>query len=345
MAQVKIENIRKSFSGTLVLNDLNLEIGDGELFFLLGASGCGKSTLLRILAGLTAPDSGAIYFDGENIVDTVPEKRRAAMVFQNYALWPHMTVFENVAFGLKCGNYPKDKIKSRVMEVLEKVQLADYGARRVPQLSGGQQQRVALARALAVHPRLLLLDEPLSNLDARLRENMRQLIRDICKAEKLTALYVTHDRQEAFSMGDKLAVMKDGVVRQSGEPAKLYDHPCDRFCAEFLGDANFFAGKAANGNIELPFGKFALTGEGDGDISAMIRPERVHFAAPGSGFPVEITGKCYLGECTLWECRTQVGQIPLCVRESAAPPRKIGELAYLAFADGYLLAMPEKSKK
>ena len=345
MAQVKIENIRKSFSGNLVLNDLNLEIGDGELFFLLGASGCGKSTLLRILAGLTAPDSGAIYFDGENIVNTVPEKRRAAMVFQNYALWPHMTVFENVAFGLKCGNYPPDKIKSRVMEVLEKVQLAEYGARRVPQLSGGQQQRVALARALAVHPRILLLDEPLSNLDARLRENMRQLIRDICKMEKLTALYVTHDRQEAFSMGDKLAIMKDGVVRQSGEPAYLYDHPCDRFCAEFLGDANFLSGIAADGRIELPFGNFALSGGVSGAVSAMIRPERVHFTTSGNGFPVEISSKCYLGECTLWECRTKVGDITLCVRESAAPLRQIGETAYLSFEDDFLLAMPEKSEQ
>lgn len=343
MAQVKIENICKSFSGTQVLKNLNLEIGDGELFFLLGSSGCGKSTLLRILAGLTAPDSGAIYFDGENIVDTVPEKRRAAMVFQNYALWPHMTVFENVAFGLKCGNYPKDKIKSRVMEVLELVQLANYDQRNIQQLSGGQQQRVALARALAVHPRLLLLDEPLSNLDARLRENMRQLIRDICKKEKLTALYVTHDRQEAFSMGDKLGIMHNGVVRQSGEPAQLYDHPCDRFCAEFLGDANFFSGKVSDGYIELPFGRFALTGSCDGAVSAMIRPERLHFCQPGEGFEVEMIGKCYLGDSTIWNCRTVNGGVSLCVRESAAPRREIGETANIAFEKDCLLALPENN--
>ena len=204
MAEVSIEKLTKSYDGTVkVLDGVDLHINQGELVFLLGPSGCGKSTLLRILAGLVSADSGSISFDGRDIISLPPEKRRAAMVFQNYALWPHLNVFENVAFGLRMDKVPRKEIEKRVMESLEQVQMEKFIHSAVTQLSGGQQQRVALARALAVDPAVLLLDEPLSNLDANLRDTMRREIKRICTERKLTALYVTHDRREALSMADR----------------------------------------------------------------------------------------------------------------------------------------------
>jgi iron(III) transport system ATP-binding protein len=248
MATVKINEICKSFvPGKMVLDGLSLEVKQGELFFMLGPSGCGKSTLLRILAGLEKQDSGTIMFDGVEISALPPEKRQAAMMFQNYALWPHLTVFENVAFGLRIMGVRGSELKKQVMDALELVRLADCAKRKIPSLSGGQQQRIALARALAVEPYLLLLDEPLSNLDARLRDTMRNEITNICSRRKQTALYVTHDRQEALSMADRIAVLKDGKIRQQGTPEELYNFPADRFCAEFLGDVNIIPGVEKDG--------------------------------------------------------------------------------------------------
>ena len=207
---VQINQISKSYvKGKTVLKPIDLTINAGELFFLLGSSGCGKSTLLRIIAGLLEPDSGTIRFNGTDITHFPPEKRRAAMVFQNYALWPHMDVFENVAFGLRVRGEKNAGIRAKVTETLELVRLADCADRKIQSLSGGQQQRVALARALAVRPSVLLLDEPLSNLDARLRDSMRLEIRRICKERGVTAIYVTHDRKEALSMADRIAVLND----------------------------------------------------------------------------------------------------------------------------------------
>ena len=342
MGTVKLTNICKSFTpGVPVLNNLNLEIKSGELFFLLGPSGCGKSTLLRILSGLTAPDSGSICFDGVEVKDLPPEKRQAAMVFQNYALWPLMTVYENVAFGLKIRKLPANEIKKRVMEALEMVHLADCAKRRTPQLSGGQQQRVALARALAVDPPLLLLDEPLSNLDARLRDAMREEISAICSQRGFTALYVTHDRQEALSMADRMAVMKDGVIRQLGTPRELYEHPADRFTAEFLGDINFIPGEVMDGIFSTGFGKFPVSGDFTGNHTAAIRPERIEFApadASGDGiFEAELISGSYMGDCCNWMCK--VGDFCLNVREFAPEDRKIGDKVKLCFVPGRLMIL------
>ena len=345
MGKVLLKNICKSFTpGVPVLNNLNLEINSGELFFLLGPSGCGKSTLLRILSGLTSPDSGSISFDGVEVQDLPPEKRQAAMVFQNYALWPHMTVFENVAFGLNIRKLPKKEIETRVMEALEMVHLADCAKRKAPQLSGGQQQRVALARALAVNPPLLLLDEPLSNLDARLRDAMREEISAICSKRGFTALYVTHDRQEALSMADRMAVMKDGAIRQLGTPRELYEHPCDHFCAEFLGDVNFIKGSVVNGEFITGFGKFAVSGS-NGDKTAFIRPERINFVSDAENgsdvFDAVLVRGSYLGDCCSWLCRA--GDCELIVREFAPQERHPGDKVKLRFAPGRLL-LPEEGR-
>ena len=226
MTKVTISGLCKAYQPEHpILQSLDLTIASGELFFLLGPSGCGKSTLLRILAGLITPDRGTIRFNDTDVTALPPEKRQATMVFQNYALWPHLTVFENVAFGLRVAGADNRTIKREVAAALDLVRLGDCADRRTPSLSGGQQQRVALARALAVNPAVLLLDEPLSNLDARLRDEMRLEIRRITKERGLTAIYVTHDRREALSMADRMAVLEGGRISQMGRPDELYRRP------------------------------------------------------------------------------------------------------------------------
>ena len=346
MANVTIDGISKAYqAGLPVLKPIQLEVADGELFFLLGPSGCGKSTLLRILAGLVRPDGGTIRFDGRDITSLPPEKRRAAMVFQNYALWPHLSVFENVAFGLRAEGADRATIRREVTAALELVQLADCADRRVPSLSGGQQQRVALARALAVRPALLLLDEPLSNLDARLRDTMRREIRRICKERQLTAIYVTHDRQEALSMADRLAVMQGGEIRQLGAPEEVYQFPVDRFVAGFLGDANFLSGKVTDeGRFSSIFGEFELQSRGmklqpGGNVTAAIRPERIRVTStpcPGS-FPAVLTERNFLGESCEWKFKA--GGVELAVSELAAPFRRLGETYQLEFDRDHLIAL------
>ena len=243
MVSISIRHLTKKFGGQAVLSDVNLEIEKGELFFLLGPSGCGKTTLLRHIAGFYEPDGGAIFFDDEDVTDLPVHRRGTGMMFQSYALWPHLSVAQNVAFGLEERKRPKAEIDQRVNEVLDLVQLGGMGARRIQQLSGGQQQRVALARALVIRPRCLLLDEPLSNLDAKLRMEMRSEIRRICKEFGLTGIYVTHDRDEALSMADRLAIMDGGRLAQVGSPDEIYKNPASRMVAEFIGEANFIEGR------------------------------------------------------------------------------------------------------
>ena len=346
MTSVTITGISKSYqAGVPVLKPIDLTIQAGELFFLLGPSGCGKSTLLRILAGLVEPDGGSIRFNGREITRLPAEKRRAAMVFQNYALWPHLTVFENVAFGLRAEGADNAKIRKEVADALELVQLADCAERKIPSLSGGQQQRVALARALAMRPDLLLLDEPLSNLDARLRDTMRREIRRIAKERELTAIYVTHDRQEALSMADRLAVMHQGILQQVGAPEEVYNLPVNRFVAGFLGDANFIDGTVTeNGLFRSHFGEFQLAPtafrpETGRKITAAIRPERIRFAAQKGAhtFSVKLTDRTFLGECCEW--KFDADGLALEVTESAPPMRRIGDVCELEFDPGHLIAL------
>jgi len=226
MEPIKIEGLKKVFGGGVVaLSGLDLEIRAGELFFLLGASGCGKSTLLRCIAGLENPTEGKIFFGETDVTSLAPHKREAAMVFQSYALWPHLTVGQNIAFGLEERKVPKAEIKARVEEALAMVKLEGYGERSIDQMSGGQQQRVSLACALVVKPRCLLLDEPLSNLDAQLRVEMRREIRRIVKENGLTAIYVAHDQEEALAMADRMAVLAAGRIAQVGTPEEVYRSP------------------------------------------------------------------------------------------------------------------------
>ena len=244
---IKLENIVKRYGpGPAAVQDISLTVQAGEFFFLLGPSGCGKTTLLRIVAGLLDATSGRVFFGDRDVTDLPPQERRAAMVFQNYALWPHMTVQENVEFAPRMEGKPKPQRRSVADANLQRVEMGELAGRKPSQLSGGQQQRVALARALAADGQVLLLDEPLSNLDARLRAHMRTELRGLVKASGRTALYVTHDQTEALSMADRIAVLNAGRVAQVGTPRELYEQPASMFVADFLGEANFLRGVAAS---------------------------------------------------------------------------------------------------
>ena len=243
---ISLEGVEKRFGSNLVVKKMNLEIAEGEFLTLLGPSGCGKTTTLRMIAGFEEASAGVIKVEGERIEDKEPFQRNVNTVFQNYALWPHLSVFENVAFGLRAAGVPKKVIDEKVAESLALVRMSDFADRRVPSLSGGQQQRIALARAIAVDPQVLLLDEPLSNLDAKLRDEMRSEIARICRERSLTAIYVTHDRREALSMGDRIALLDRGAIQQTGSPVELYKKPRSRFAASFLGDVNLLEGVVEN---------------------------------------------------------------------------------------------------
>lgn len=236
---VSIRDLVKHFGPVKAIDRVSLEIEPGEIFFLLGPSGCGKTTLLRTIAGFNISPAGTIFIGGEDVSQLPPHKRGTGMVFQSYALWPHMTVRENVAFGLDLRKVPRDCAAKRVEKALDTVHMLDRADYRPNQLSGGQQQRVALARALVIEPRCLLLDEPLSNLDAKLRIEMRREIRNICKGAGLTAIYVTHDQKEALAIADRIAVLNGGKVEQTGSPVEVYRNPKNRFVAGFIGETNF----------------------------------------------------------------------------------------------------------
>ena len=307
---VDIEGVGKTFGLFHALKEVNVAIRPGELCFLLGPSGCGKTTLLRCVAGFHAPESGRILLGGRDVTSLPPYKRDTGMMFQSYALWPHMTLAQNVAFGLEMRKIPRAEIKRRVMEALERVHLADRAKTRPNQLSGGQQQRVALARALVVEPQCLLLDEPLSNLDTKLRLEMRVEIRRICKQAGLTAIYVTHDQKEALSVADRLAVMRDGMIEQIGTPEEVYRTPVNRFVAGFIGEGNFFDGRVeamgpAGVCVATAFGELVATrapgGLASGErVTLCLRPEAVRFDCPAAGQPNVLNGSyresVYLGE-------------------------------------------------
>ncbi len=242
MPDLVVEDIVKRYGRVVAVDRISFRVMDGEIMSLLGPSGCGKTTTLRIIAGLTRQDKGRVLLGDKDITDLPPEKREMGMVFQNYALWPHMTVYDNVAFPLRARGVDEEEVRRRVREALEMVKLYDMKDRYPHQLSGGQQQRVALARALAVQPRVLLLDEPLSNLDAKLREEMRFELRELQKRLRITAVYVTHDQAEALALSDRLAVMNAGKIMQLGTPREIYEEPANIFVADFIGKINFIEG-------------------------------------------------------------------------------------------------------
>ena len=286
---VDFEGVSLAYGRTQVLSDVSIAIEPGEFFALLGPSGSGKSTLLRLLAGFLHPLSGAIRVGGEDVTRVPPWERNIGMVFQNYALWPHMTVRKNVAFGLEERKLPRSQIDRRVAAALELVGLGEYGERRPGQLSGGQQQRVALARTIAIEPKVLLLDEPLSNLDAKLRIHMRVELLELQRKLGITTLFVTHDQEEALSISDRVAVLDQGVIQQVGTPVALYDAPANRFIATFVGTINLLRGTLAEAGgrrvfVSEAFGEIPLPAgaAGAGAVEFAVRPHALQITAPGS---------------------------------------------------------------
>lgn len=278
MGKVILKNINHSFGKTEVLHDINLEIQDGELFTLLGPSGCGKTTLLRIIAGFTKPVNGSVLLNEDDITALPPEKRNIGTVFQNYALFPNMNVEDNVLYGLKLRKLSKDDLNHRLKHYLDLVGMYEYRKRKISELSGGQQQRVALARSLAIEPNVLLLDEPMSNLDAALREKMREEIRNLQQKLKITTLFITHDQREALSISDKIAIIKDGRCIQQGTPEEIYNCPTDEFVANFVGESTILSKKEAS--------MFGVDTDQD---FLYVRPEKLKLISIDS--PLGIEGK------------------------------------------------------
>lgn len=308
---VLFDRVVKTFAGARAVDQITLAVEPGELFFLLGPSGCGKTTLLRCLAGFYLPESGTLRIGNDDVTNLPPHRRDTGMVFQSYALWPHLTVTQNVAFGLEVRKVPSAEIKQRVAEALAIVKMTDRAEYKPNQLSGGQQQRVALARALVVRPKCLLLDEPLSNLDAKLRLEMRGEIRRICKHAGLTAIYVTHDQKEALSIADRMAILNRGRIEQVGRPQEVYLHPDNRFCAGFMGETNFIPGRvvqrsAEEVEVDTSLGRVTAANHlsaklavGDA-VTLSLRPEAIHLEAPPTGarniFNGGLHDTVYLGE-------------------------------------------------
>jgi iron(III) transport system ATP-binding protein len=322
MESIRAENIVKKFGTVPALDGISLTIEPGELFFLLGSSGCGKTTLLRCIAGLETPTRGAIHFGAREVTTMPPHKREAAMVFQSYALWPHMTVAQNIAFGLEERKVPKPDIKRRVEEVLEMVRLPGYGERSIDQMSGGQQQRVSLARALVVKPKCLLLDEPLSNLDAQLRVEMRREIRRIVKENGLTGIYVTHDQEEALAMADRMAVLTKGRIGQIGTPEEVYRAPRSAYVANFIGETNLIEGvyletDSGFARVETPGGILCgrisdpewMPARGE-TVRVSIRPEawRLHKDEGDNPLTGKISERAYLGQRIQYWIETPAGR-------------------------------------
>jgi ABC-type Fe3+/spermidine/putrescine transport system ATPase subunit len=285
VASITLRGLTKRFGPVVAVNTLTLEIQEGELITLLGPSGCGKTTTLRMVAGFEVPEAGEILFGGQPVTLAPPERRNVGIVFQNYALFPHLTVAENVAFGLQMRREAPAAIARRVSEILERVQLRGLERRYPHQLSGGQQQRVALARALVINPAVLLLDEPLANLDAKLREEMRFYIRRLQREFGITTIYVTHDQAEAMVLADRIAVLRDGALQQVGPPEAIYRRPANAWVAEFIGLTNFIAGEVAGRQdgrlvVRTAVGTFTCQGQATGGpVLVCVRPEALHIGA------------------------------------------------------------------
>jgi putative spermidine/putrescine transport system ATP-binding protein len=283
MAVLDIKGVAKRFGDVRAVEDFDLTVSDGELVCLLGPSGSGKSTLLRMVGGFEQPSAGSITIDGDEVIHLPPERRPTGMVFQSHALWTHMNVFRNIAFGLKLRRLPADEVRRRVEAVLELVGLTGYGTRGTDQLSGGQQQRVALARSLVLEPKILLLDEPFASLDQHLRERLREEVRDIQQRLKITTLFVTHGQDEALAMADRIVVMRDGRIEQIAAPDTLYREPATPFVASFIGKMNMIEGTVAESTFSHAAFAIPLP-VGDGPVTFAVRPEALGIApANGSG--------------------------------------------------------------
>lgn len=357
MAELELVHLEKTFGEVKAVSDINFVVKDGEFVTLLGPSGCGKTTILRMIAGFTKPSDGKILLNGVPITSVAqnifipPERRSMSMVFQSYAIWPHMNIFQNVGYPLRLRKLPKQKVRERVIEMLSMVKLDQLEQRMPDQISGGQQQRVALARALVMEPEVLLLDEPLSNLDAKLRESMRYEIMELTKRLKITVVYVTHDQVEAMSMSDRIVVLNNGKIEQIGSAPEIYQQPANRFVAEFIGLANFIPGIIVESNDNTARVKLEYENENyfvnctfnsilpksGKKVIVMIRPEFVQVnTSNGQGsLPAKILRQTYLGDKI--DCLLSFGLYEL---RAVLPPNmklETGQQVYVTFGHSTLL--------
>lgn len=339
---VKLENFQKSFGTKKIIDNINLEIYEKEFVTILGSSGCGKTTILRIIAGLDMPTSGKVYLDSVDVTALDPTKREVNTIFQNYALFPLMSVYDNIAFGLKMKKVPKDEIKKRVQKMLELVHLEGYEKRKPKDLSGGEQQRVAIARGLINNPKVLLLDEPLSALDLKLRKQMQVELKSLQKKLGITFIYVTHSQDEALSMSDRIVVLKDGKIEQVGSPVEVYENPKSLYVADFLGEANIFKGKVVEvldskckvliqNNLEFSvFNKNYQIGD---YLSIIVRPENMKISKTSRKINClegAILEEIYTGSVTLILVEVMKWQIKVIISGNDKL-YKVGDLVYLYF--------------
>ena len=341
MSAVEVRNAVKRYGALAALDEVTLAVPEGEFFGLLGPSGSGKTTLLRAIAGFVVPDSGEIRIDGQRIEGVPVHKRGIGMVFQNYALFPHLSVFDNVAFGLSVRGVAAGEIRSRVAEALRLVRLSGLEERRPRQLSGGQQQRVALARALVTRPKVLLLDEPLGALDKRLRQEMQVELKLIQRTVGITTIFVTHDQEEALTLSDRIAILSEGRLVQVGPPAEVYERPATRFAAEFLGEANLFSGRVDGGALRTASGLaiFSARPMPSGEALIAVRPEKIQLADPGARAAEganRITGQIlrsiYSGSSIAYRIEVAGQELTVFEQNRAARAREEGSAVALTWA-------------
>jgi len=341
-AQVRLEGITKRFGTVVAVDNVTLDIPAGKLVTLLGPSGCGKTTTLRMIAGLEVPTAGRIFIADEDVTPLPAANRSVTMVFQAYALFPHLTVFENIAYGLRVQRRPEDEIRRRVAEVLHLVGLPGLEGRWPGQLSGGQQQRVALARALVMKPRVLLFDEPLSNLDAKLRKRVRADIRMLQQQLGITSVYVTHDQSEALAISDVVVVMNQGRIEQIGAPTDLYRRPASRFVADFIGEANLLPATVEDAAVRVGSYRFAYRQPGmpPGPATLMARPEAIQVTTDGEGLPGRVRSAFFMGTYVDYLIETEVGEISVADARSVDRMFAVGQAVRLQFLPSGLYLLP-----
>lgn len=346
MTKLSIRGLSKTYAGNVqAVRKVDLEVESGEFLSLLGSSGCGKTTTLQMVAGFVSPSAGTVLVDGEDITYAAPEKRDMGIVFQSYALFPHMTVSQNVGFGLEMRKIKRPELDQRVSEALSMVRLTGLGERYPSELSGGQRQRVAIARVLAIRPRVLLLDEPMSNLDAKLRGEMHVELRALQRRLGITTILVTHDQVEAMTMSDRIAVMANGVIAELGSPQQIYDHPTSEFAFKFLGHANLVEGEvvsAANGQAAIQVGAAVVpariaTARIGQKTTLFVRPERLRFCSTEQGsIQGKVVTKLFLGGIWFYEIDSTLGKIRLTVTNAGTAQPQEGQSVGITWSDGDL---------